>query len=304
MTIRITKDTKTTSTKHAKLLLVVLFVAVVVPFVSFVVALQSRPQRIVSLVPALTEMLYAMGAGPQVVAVSSYDEYPPEVTKLPRVGALLDPDTERIISLRPDLVITYGSQVDLRAQMKRASISTFDYRHADLRDILLTMTALGARTGHSAEADRAVAAIEARLAAVRARVAGTRRPKTLLVFSREPRALRNIYVSGGRGFLHDMLEIAGGDDVFGDIDRESMQASTEVILARAPEVIIELRPEEIPEGPPTQAELASWSRLAAVPAVRHKRVIFISGRAVTVPGPRLADTVERMARALHPQGRN
>lgn len=267
---------------------------------SLVFARQSRPQRIVSLVPALTEMLYAMGAGPQVVGVSSYDEYPPEVMKLPRVGALLDPDTERIISLKPDLVITYGSQADLQAQMKRASIPTFDYRHADLKDILLTMATLGARTGHPAEAGRAVAAIEARLAAVRARVAGKRRPKTLLVFSREPRALRNMYVSGGRGFLHDMLEIAGGDDVFGDIDRESMQAATEVILARAPEVILELRPEDIPAGAPTQAELASWSRLASVPAVRNQRVIFISGRAVTVPGPRLADTVERMAQALHP----
>ncbi|MEI7630330.1 MAG: ABC transporter substrate-binding protein, partial [Actinomycetes bacterium] len=99
-----------------------------------------------------------------------------------------------------------------------------------------------------------------RLSAVRARVAGKRRPKTLLVFSREPKTLRNMYVSGGRGFLHDMLEIAGGDDVFNDIDKESVQVSTETILARAPEVILELRPEEIPAGQPMQDELASWSR--------------------------------------------
>ena len=267
---------------------------------SSLVATQSRPQRIISLVPALTEMLYAIGAGPQVVAVSSYDEYPPEVKPLPRVGALLDPDTERILSLKPDLVLTYGSQADLQAQMKRAGIATFDYRHGGLSHILVTMKELGVRTGHAADADRAVAAIEARLAAVRARVAGQRRPKTLLVFSREPKTLRNIYVSGGRGFLHDMLEIAGGDDVFNDIDKESVQVSTETILARAPEVILELRPEEIPAGLPMQAELASWSRLASVPAVRNKQVLFIAGHAVTVPGPRIADSVERMAKALHP----
>ena len=267
---------------------------------SSLVATQPRPQRIISLVPALTEMLYAIGAGPQVVAVSSYDEYPPEVKPLPRVGALLDPDTERILSLKPDLVLTYGSQADLQAQMKRAGIATFDYRHGGLSHILVTMKELGVRTGHAADADRAVAAIEARLAAVRARVAGKRRPKTLLVFSREPKTLRNIYVSGGRGFLHDMLEIAGGDDVFNDIDKESVQVSTETILARAPEVILELRPEEIPAGLPMQAELASWSRLASVPAVRNKQVLFISGQAVTVPGPRIAESVERMAKALHP----
>ncbi len=274
--------------------------ACLVLLASFAPAAQSRPQRIVSLVPALTEMLYAIGAGPQVVAVSSYDEYPPEVKALPRVGALLDPDTERIISLKPDLVITYGSQVDLQAQMKRAGIPTFDYRHAGLSHILVTMTELGVRTGHATEADRAVAAIAARLAAVRARVAGKRRPKTLLVFSREPKTLRNLYVSGGRGFLHDMLEIAGGDDVFNDIDKESVQVSIETILSRAPEVILELRPEEIPAGLPMQQELASWARLASVPAVRNQQVLFISGHAVTVPGPRIAESVERMAKVLHP----
>ena len=267
---------------------------------SSLVAAQSRPQRIISLVPALTEMLYAVGAGSQVVAVSSYDEYPPEVTALPRVGALLDPDTERIISLKPDLVITYGSQVDLQAQMKRATIPTFDYRHAGLAHILITMKELGIRTGHATEAEAAVATIAARLAAVRARVAGKRRPRTLLVFSREPKTLRNIYVSGGRGFLHDMLEMAGGDDLFNDLDKESVQVSAETILARAPEVILELRPEEISAGQPMQDELASWSRLASVPAVRDQRVLFISGRAVTVPGPRVAESVERMAKALHP----
>ncbi len=271
-----------------------------VSFASFVVALQPPPQRIVSLVPALTEMLYAIGAGPQVVAVSSYDAYPPDVTTLPRVGALLDPDTERIISLKPDLVITYGSQVDLQAQMKRAGIATFDYRHGGLSHILVTMRELGIRTGQVAAAEKAVAGIEARLAAVRARVAGRRRPRTLLVFSREPKTLRNMYVSGGRGFLHDMLDVAGGDNVFSSIDRESVQVSTETILAHAPEVILELRPEDIPAGQPMQDELASWGRLAAVPAVKNKRVLFIAGQAVTVPGPRVADSVERMAKALHP----
>ena len=288
---KITKDTK--AIRFA-------FFVVFVTFVLVGYAKQSPPKRIISLVPALTEMLYAVGAGPQVIAVSSYDEYPPEVKALPRVGALLDPDTERILSLKPDLVITYGSQVDLQAQMKRAQVPTFDYRHAGLAHILVTIKELGVRTGHSAEGSKIVSAIEARLAAVRAAVAGKRRPKTLLVFSREPKTLRNMYVSGGRGFLHDMLEIAGGDDVFNDIDKESVQGSTETILARAPDVILELRPEEVPDGQPMKDELASWSRLAAVPAVRNQRVHFISGHAITVPGPRVAESVERMAKALHP----
>ena len=85
---------------------------------------EARPsaKRIVSLVPALTEMLFAVGAGPQVVGISSYDEFPAEVKKLPKVGALLDPDTERVLALRPDFVILYSSQSDLQTQFMRAGI--------------------------------------------------------------------------------------------------------------------------------------------------------------------------------------
>src|SRR5262245_21122101 len=87
-----------------------------------VAVISAQPSRIVSLIPAVTEMLFALGAGSQVVAVSSFDDYPPQVKGLPRVGALLDPDLERILSLRPELVIVYESQVDLRRQLERASV--------------------------------------------------------------------------------------------------------------------------------------------------------------------------------------
>jgi iron complex transport system substrate-binding protein len=259
---------------------------------------RQSPRRIISLVPALTEMLFAIGAGPQVVAVSSYDEDPPEVRSLPRVGALLDPDVERILSLKPDLVITYGSQVDLQSQLTRAGIPLFDYRHGGLAAIAETMRELGRRTDHAREAAAAADEIEARLAAIRARTSGARRPRTLLVFGRERGALRNIYASGGRGFLHDMLEAAGGANIFADIDRESVQATTELILARAPEVILEVRSADITTAAEAAKEAASWAPLASVPAVRQKRVIVLTGKGLTVPGPRVAEVVSRMADAL------
>lgn len=263
--------------------------------------LQARvPQRIISLVPALTEMLFAIGAGPQVVGVSSYDTFPPEAAARPKVGALLDPDVERIFSLTPDLVITYGSQSDLRRQLERAAIPMFDYRHAGLADIFTTLRALGRATGHDAEAGRLAADIERRLDAVKARTAAAPAPRTLLVFGREPGSLRNMYVSGGKGFLHDMLTVAGGVNVFADVARESVQATTELILARAPDVIIEVR-----EGPAladadVRARTADWDRLAAVPAVKARRVHIVSGTGLVVPGPRVASAVERLAGVLHP----
>jgi iron complex transport system substrate-binding protein len=263
-------------------------------------AAQARPQRLISLIPAVTEMLFAIGAGPQVIAVSSFDEYPPQVKDLQRVGALLDPDVERILSLRPDLVVVYGSQQDLITQLGRASIPVYSYRHAGLADVTRTIRDLGVRVGHAAEADALAGGIEAHLASIRARVSSRPRPRTLLVFGREIGALRGIYASGGLGFLHDMLEAAGGANVFADAKREAVQASTELILARKPEVILEIR-----AGPRETASVASemavWRALASVPAVRNGRIHFIVDPRVIVPGPRVAEGTELLARALHPQ---
>lgn len=293
----------TTDTKHPKAPLH-FRKAFFVSFVSFVLAgtlfAQSTPQRIVSLVPALTEMLFAIGAGPQVVAVSTYDVEPPAVRSLPTVGALLDPDTEKIISLRPDLVLTYGSQTDLQGQLTAAKIPFFEYRHGGLDHIMTTMRALGARTGRVEQAERAAASLQSAIDAVRQRVAGKPKPRTLLVFGREPGSLRNIYASAGRGFLHDMLIAAGGADVLDDIKQESAQISTEMILARAPDVILELNASNRLNDEDLKRVVDPWTTLSSVPAVKNKRVIVLLGSGLTVPGPRVAEGVDKMARALHP----
>ncbi|MBI2833144.1 MAG: ABC transporter substrate-binding protein [Acidobacteria bacterium] len=267
-----------------------------------VVATGDRPpRRIVSLVPAATEMLFAMGAGPRVIAVSSFDEASPAVRALPKVGALFDPDLERILSLRPDLVVVYATQNDLRQQLSSARVPMFEYRHGGLKEVFRTMRALGTSVGSRAEAERLAGDLERRLEEIKRGVGGRRRPKTLLVFGREPLSLRNIYASGGVGFLHDMLELAGATNIFADVKRESVQATTETILARAPEVIIELRYAAPLTAQQIAAERATWDALASLPAVRQRRVHLLVGNEFVVPGPRIADATLRLARTLHPK---
>lgn len=258
-----------------------------------------RPSRIISVIPAVTEILFAIGAGQQVVAVSSFDHYPAAVETLPRVGALIDPDLEKILSLKPDLVVTYGSQVDLQQQLGRAKVPTFVYSHAGLPDVTQTMRQLGARVGRSEEAEKAALDVEAALAEIRRRTAGRPRPRVLLVFSRETGALRGIYASGGVGFLHDMLDAAGGTNVFADVQRQSVQATTELILSRKPEVILELRGTPASEQE-SRAEIAAWKVLGSVPAVRSNRVYFIADERTLVPGPRVAEGTRLLAATLHP----
>jgi len=264
--------------------------------------LQQRPplapRRIISLIPAVTEMLFAIGAGPQVVAVSSFDRYPPQVEKLQRVGALIDPDVERILSLRPDLVAVYASQADLRAQLERAKVPMYVYSHAALADITTTTKALGERVGRGREAAELARTIDTRIEAIRKRIAGRPRPRTLIVFDREALALRGIYASGGLGFIHDMVDAAGGENVFADVKQQAVQATTELILARRPEVILELRGAAV-SADMRRREIAVWQALSSVPAVRDGRVYFIDQQLTVIPGPRVADAIELIAHTLH-----
>jgi iron complex transport system substrate-binding protein len=262
--------------------------------------LPAAPRRIISLIPPVTETLFAIGAGPQVVAVGSFDNYPPEVEKLQRVGALLDPDVERILSLRPDLVVVYESQVDLRAQLQRAHIPMYVYKHAGLADITTTIRDVGTRVGRTPAAAELAQSIEQRIAAVRKRVAGLPRPSTLVVFEREPLTLRGIYASGGIGFIHDMVNAAGGTNVFADVKRQAVQATTELVLARRPAVIIELRSAVAP-GEDTRREVATWNALSTLPAVQQGRVYLFSDQRMSIAGPRVGEVVEILGRTIHPE---
>ncbi|HEY3383011.1 MAG TPA: ABC transporter substrate-binding protein [Vicinamibacterales bacterium] len=251
-----------------------------------------------SIVPAVTEMLFAIGAGPRVIAVGSFDKWPPEVGKLTKVGALLDPDVERIIGLRPDLVVVYGTQSDLQAQLDRAGIRTFSYVLGGLGNVTATIRRLGNAVGGRARAEEVATAIESRLEAIRRAVVGKARPRTLLVFGREPGALRGIDASGGPGFLSDLVELGGGDNVLADQKRESLRASTETILAASPDLIIELHYGQGLTPDQLARERLVWNELPAIPAVRSGRVVLLMGDQFVIPGPRVVDAAEEIARAI------
>jgi iron complex transport system substrate-binding protein len=263
-----------------------------------IAALGAQARRVISIIPATTEMLFAMGAGDRVIAIGSYDHFPPEAQKLPRVGALIDPNVEQILQMRPDLVVLYGTQTELRRRLERAGIPYYPYVHKGLSDITETMRSLGKRMGVEAGGNALADRVEKQLVEIRERVAKSPRPRTLLVIGREQSSLRNISASGGQGFLHDMLEAAGGTDVLADIHRQSVAMSTEMVLARAPDVIVELQYSQDGAG---SEGIAAWNRLASVPAVKNHRVILLTGEEFVVPGPRVGAATRRLAAALHPE---
>jgi iron complex transport system substrate-binding protein len=237
------------------------------------------------------------------VAVSSFDHWPPEAEKLTKVGGLLDPDLERIISLRPDLVVVDASQAELIEKIKGAGIRVFPYSLGGLDNLTRTMRELGKVVGTERQAEAAASAVERRLDAIRKRVANLRRPRTLLIFGREEGAMRAIDVSGGVGFLNDIVELAGGENVFGSEQREWVRVSVESILAAAPDVVIELHYGYYLTPARLRKEAAVWKTLPTLPAVRNNRVHLLEGDKYVVPGPRVVEAAEQIAKLIHPQGR-
>ena len=264
---------------------------------------EAEPQpaparRIVSLVPAVTQMVFAIGAGSRLVGVSNYDREPAQVQSLARVGGLLDPDTERILALKPDLVVLHAAQHELEQRLTGAHIAYYSYAHKDLANVMTTIRALGGLTGMRDGAERVARGIEEKLHTIAARVTGRPRPLVLLVIGRDPQSLRNIYANGGYGFLHDMVEVAGARDVFEDVKRENVQASTELILARRPEMIVELN---YGASAATPADLSPWKALSSLPAVKTGRLYQLVGDRFVEAGPYVADATEQLARTIHPE---
>jgi iron complex transport system substrate-binding protein len=196
--------------------------------------------------------------------------------------------------------VVYGSQSELERQFTRAGIRVYPYRHGGIDSILQAIRDLARLTGHPADGDRVIREVRSQLDAVSMRVRGQRRPRTMVVIGRDGGALRGVYVSGGVGFLHELLDIAGGDDVFGDVKREAAQPSNETMIVRAPEVIMELHAGEQPPADALRKERAAWNLLASVPAVRTGRVHLLYGGYLLAAGPRIGRAADTLARVLHP----
>jgi iron complex transport system substrate-binding protein len=234
-------------------------------------------------------MLFAFGLADRVIGVSDFDHFPPEVEKKPRVGGLINPDIEKIISMHPDLVITYGTQELLRQHLQSVGIPMFPYVHGNVEQTLKFMLDLGNTVGVAPNAQEVVGEIRRTFDDVRAH-APPIAPRVLLVHSRESGTLGSFYTVGRRAFQNDLIEIAGGRNIFNDVDQETIQPALEEVISRKPEIIVEtLSTPPVPEVAGQRRK--DWQKLGFA-----ENQIYIEGESYfLVPGPRLALAARRMS---------
>lgn len=259
-----------------------------------VLTVRVPPLRIVSLAPGATEMLFAAGAGAQVVATVEYSDVPPEARRVPRIGDAVAIDLERVVRIHPDVVVAWpsGGNPAQREKIARLGIPVYAQDTPRLADLAASLRRLGALAGTQQEAGRAARAIEARLAALERTYGAAARarqpPGVLLEIWNRP-----IYTVGGRQLMSDALTLCGVRNVFADLTAPGPAVDIEAVIARDPDIIVAA-------GPPGESAgwLADWQRFATLSAVRNHRLIAFEDQALSRLGPSVLDATEALCRAI------
>lgn len=252
------------------------------------------PQRIISLAPSVTETLFALGLGNRVVGVTSYCDYPEEAKAKEKIGDTLNPNPERLIALKPDLVIiTTASQLEkLSRQLGELNIPVYVSDPRTVRDVIASIRKLGDLTDATAQARQIADEMERRIANVEKRVKELPGLRVLYVLQTAP-----LITAGRNTFINDLINLAGGQSISGNETANYPQLSRETAIARAPEVIV---------APASHgAELVKEADLrrdfAVTPAIRTNRIVKVNADWVDRPGPRIVEGLEQLAQGLHPE---
>ena len=257
------------------------------------VALTQSARRIISLTPTATELLFAIGAGDQVVGVTEYCNFPPEAAKKTRVGGFSGAtiSVEQIVVLKPDLVLLSGDMHGkVIALLENLGVRTFALEPASFADVYRDIRAVGLLAGRTSRAEAVVADMERRIAAIPPWKAGEPRPGVFWELWDDP-----LMTAGGSTFVSEAIALAGGRNVFEDLKERWPMVNLEQLMLRKPDWIIAGDDHGETLNAAAVARRSGWS---ALPAVRNGRVAVVDSDIVSRGGPRLADAVEALAAIL------
>jgi iron complex transport system substrate-binding protein len=255
------------------------------------VTVPDHPHRLICLAPNVVDDVYALGAEADIVAVTDYVKYPAQARSKPSVGIPMTPSIEKIIALHPDLVLGFGEMrnTDTFKSLERLGIPVFLVAPHGLEGVYRSIGSIGKALNRDQAAQALIGKLRAREAAVRQRVSG--KPTVSILF---PVWYDPVITIGKHAFITDLIEIAGGRSVTGDLPQEWPQISMETVVARKPEALLLERNSKV-----TLEQLLRRPGWSSLPAVQKRRIYYTDDR-IEIPSPLLFDVLEELARQFHP----
>jgi len=255
------------------------------------VTVPDHPHRVICLVPSVTDTVFALGSGDDVVAVSDYTTYPPAALKKPSIGSLVKPSIETILSFHPDLVLgtSIPGATETAAQLQNVGVPVYLVDPHGLSGILRSVGSVGEALNRVPQAAALNASLNQRIAAVRARSAGKPAPRVLVPVWYDP-----IITIGKNAFISQLVETAGAKSVTDDLLPDWPEVSMETVVTRAPEALVLIRGGKISIG--MLQKQPGWSSL---PAIQSGKVYYVDA-GIQEPSPVAIDALEELAREFHP----
>jgi len=259
------------------------------------VTLKTPPKRIVSMAPSLTEILYYLGLEDRIVGVTQFSYYPPEAAQKPNVGSYINLNAERIVSLNPDLAIGTkdGNKPTTVRLLEQAGISVYIVNPRNIEDVISTIYAIGELCGVGKRAKELSTRLGTRVNRICARTMSLKRPLVFLQINIKP-----IMTVNKNTFHHDVIRLAGGDNMARDEPITYPRISIEEVIRRGPDVIIISSMER---GGSFERAREDWVKWSSIPAVKERRIHLINSDLLDRPSPRIVKGLETMARLIHPE---
>jgi len=258
------------------------------------VSIDGEPERIVTLAPSLTEIVYFLGLGDRVVGVTEFSSFPPDADRKPKVGSYVNLNAEKIISLAPDLVVgtADGNQPRVVELLEKAGIPVFIVNPRDLRQVIETVVDIGRVCGVLDKAAALAGDLSARVDRIVSRTADQERPVVFLQVNPKP-----IMTVNGNTFSSDLIRLAGGLNMARDEPITYPRISLEAVIQRRPDVIIV---SSMDRGGAFEQVKGQWLKLPIIPAAQNGRVHLVDSDLIDRPSPRVVDGLEIVARLIHP----
>lgn len=267
-------------------------------------AAAAPPQRIISAAPSVTEMLYALGLGDRVVGVTTFCHYPPEVRDKPKIGSYLQPNIETMLAMQPDLVVILAEHTGLGERVRKVGLNVLELQNNNLENIYASLRELGRRAEVADRAEQRIGEIESALADILARAEGLPRRSVMFIVGRTPGVIRDLVVVGRGSFLNELIEVAGGRNLFSDSAAFYPKIGLEGLYSGLPEVVIDMGDmadtDRVSEEH-KRAVAALWKQYPMVPAVQAGRVYPVADDIFVVPGPRVVEAAAQLLRMIHPE---